>query len=222
MKYRIGHIREADIQHRKDYEKFVSKDGDPVVSKLIKIWNTWNEELFGNGFKACPIILFSEPSKSASYGCYSPMGAYGARSQIKIRPSLMSGTHPHILSGPKYKEGRFLFVVDVLLHETIHLWQDEIVGYLEEAYHGHGPVFRDKCNEIGSSLGLPPVRTCKRRGAEKNLPSCALFPHNVRPAGYYQGAYAPPNGKPRSLRKKLVSLRKDYTLEQIYNELMTI
>ena len=150
------------------------------------------------------------------------MGAYGARSQIKIRPSLMSGTHPHILSGPKYEQGRFLFIVDVLLHETIHLWQDEIVGYLEDSYHGHGPAFRDKCNEIGRRFGLPPVRTCKNRGKYRDLPSCSLFPHNVRPADYYQGAYVLPNGKPKSLRKKLLNLRRDYTLEEIYTELKTL
>jgi hypothetical protein len=218
----IGTLREADIKHRKQYEKFVIKDGNPIVSKLIDTWKVWNKDYFGNAFKVCPIILLSEPSKTSAYGSYSVMGAYGARSQIKIRPSLLSGTHPHMLAGPKYQEGRFLFIVDVLLHETIHLWQDEIVGCLEDAYHGHGPIFRDKCNEIGKKLGLPPVRTCKRRGSTKNLPSCSQFPHNVRPADYYEGAYVPTNSKPTSLRKKLENLLKEFGVNQIYTELQTL
>lgn len=218
----IGTLRDADIKHRKQYEKFVTKDGDPTVSKLIDIWKIWNKDLFDNAFKVCPIILLSEPSKTSAYGSYSVMGAYGARSQIKIRPSLLSGTHPHMNPGPKYQEGRFLFVVDVLLHETIHLWQDEIIGYLEGSYHGHGPIFRDKCNEIGEKLGLPPVRTCKRRGSTKHLPSCSQFPHNVRPPDYYQGAYVPSNSRPTSLRRRLENLLKEYSLKAIYTQLETL
>jgi hypothetical protein len=32
------------------------------------------------------------------------------------------------------------------------------------------------------------VRAAKARGKVKDLPSCAHWPHNVRPKGYYQGA----------------------------------
>ena len=52
----------------------------------------------------------------------------------------------------------------------------------------HGPAFHDECNRIGKELGLPPVRTAKARGPEKSLPSCAHWPFNVRPEGYYRGA----------------------------------
>jgi hypothetical protein len=60
---------------------------------------------------------------------------------------------------------------------------------LEDGFHGHGPKFRDQCNRIGALLGLPPVRTSKARGKDKALPSCAQWPHCVRPADYYLGAY---------------------------------
>ena len=36
---------------------------------------------------------------------------------------------------------------------------------------------------------MPPVRTAKARGPEKSLPSCAHWPLNVRPEGYYRGAF---------------------------------
>jgi hypothetical protein len=69
--------------------------------------------------------------------------------------------------------GRFRLVADVFLHETVHQWQHEVLGDLEDGYHGHGPKFRDQCNRIGALLGLPPVRTSKARGKDKALPSCA-------------------------------------------------
>ncbi len=219
MPSQIKLLRKADINHRKQYEKFVLKDGDPTVSMLLCLWNYWNEHFFDNSFKAPPIILLAEPSKPSVLGSYSVIGAYGSHSQIRIRPSLMSGTHPHMLPGEQHRKGRFLFVADVCLHETIHLWQDEVMGDLEESYHGHGPLFRDKCNEIGQKLGLPPVRTCKKRGKDAELSSCSNFPHNVRPAEYYRGAYVRGNDEPRPLRGRLERLLKDYTGEEIVQEL---
>lgn len=219
MPREIKAIRKADIHHRKQYEKFVLKDGNPTVSKLLHLWNYWNTEYFDNAFKACPIILLAEPSKPSVLGDYSAVGAYGNRAQIRIRPSLMSGTHPHMLPGDDYKKGRFLFVADVALHETIHLWQDEIEGDLEDSYHGHGPLFRDKCNEIGEKLGLPPVRTCKKRGKDAELPSCSYFPHNVRPSDYYQGACVREHQEPRPLKGRLERLLKDFSCEEIVREL---
>jgi hypothetical protein len=62
----------------------------------------------------------------------------------------------------------------------------------ESAYHGHGPTFRDKANEISARLGLGRVRTNKKRGKDEHLPSCSHWPHNVRDAkAYYLGAYVP-------------------------------
>lgn len=222
MPIKSKEIRTADINHRKQYEKFVLKNGDPTVSKLIVLWNYWNEKFFDNSFKACPIILLAEPSRPSVLGDYSAVGAYGNRAQIRIRPSLMSGTHPHTLPGDEYKKGRFLFVADVALHETIHLWQDEVRGDLEPSYHGHGPLFRDKCNEIGEKLGLPPVRTCKKRVRDADLPSCSHFPHNVRPPDYYQGAYVRGNDGPRPLKGRLERLLKDFSQDQIVKELRSM
>ena len=222
MPSKTKEIREADINHRKQYQQFVLKDGNPTVSKLLHLWNHWNTEFFDNSFQAPPIILLAEPSKPSRLGDYSPVGAYGSRSQIRIRPSLLTGTHPHTLPGKEYEKGRFLFVADIALHETIHLWQDEIEGDLEPAYHGHGPLFRDKCNEIGQKLGLLPVRTCKKRGKDAELPSCSHFPHNVRPKNYYQGAYVREADEPRPLKGRLERLLKDFSADQIVQELKSM
>jgi hypothetical protein len=72
----------------------------------------------------------------------------------------------------------------------IHLHCDEVIGEPETSYKGHGPVFAGECNRIGETLGLSRVRPAKKRGKDRDLPSCAQWPENVRPAGFYLGALA--------------------------------
>ena len=81
-----------------------------------------------------------------------PVSSWGSR--LGIRPSLLSGAHPRMLAGSGDARGRYLFAADVLLHECIHQWQMEITGQTEGSYHGHGPSFARKANEIGAALGL--------------------------------------------------------------------
>jgi hypothetical protein len=111
--------------------------------------------------------------------------------EIKLRPSLLNGTHPKVHGDA---EGCWRFVADVLLHEALHQWQTEVAGDDEDSYHGHGPKFTAKANEIGAALGLPAVVVRNRRGSR--LPRSAQWPHNVRPADYYRGAYDPDAGVP--------------------------
>jgi hypothetical protein len=40
------------------------------------------------------------------------------------------------------------------------------------------------------------VRSAKRRGPDKDRPSCAQWPHNVRPLDYYLGAVVEPTPEP--------------------------
>jgi hypothetical protein len=80
------------------------------------------------------------------------------------------------------------------MHEMIHQWQPEVTRKTEHPYHGHGPGFASKCNEIGEAVGLPPVVARNRKGSK--LPRCTQWPHNVRPAEYYLCAYDPDGGTP--------------------------
>jgi hypothetical protein len=48
---------------------------------------------------------------------------------------------------------------------------------------------------VGKTLGLGQVRVAKARGKDKDLPSCAEWPHCVRPKNYYHGAYVPQAAK---------------------------
>ena len=182
------------LSHRRGFERFVLEHAEPWhrehLGRLFTNWRSWNGQHF-EGRLEPPYLLLAEPPFSRHYGCCSALSGFGGRSEIRIRPSLVRGSHPHVRAGEDYCEGRNLFVDDVLLHEMVHQWQFEVLGDPEPAYQGHGPLFRDVANRIGAVLGLSPVRDCKRRGSDKDLPSCAHWPHVVRPADYYRGAFQP-------------------------------
>ena len=188
----MDEIRKADVVHRQAYQQFVLLEARPWyqqhLGRLYLLWGKWNHDYFG-GALVTPYVLFAEPSSPQRLGDYARVSGFGGHGQVLLRPSLLTGSDPSVRAGEQYAEGRFLLVADVFLHETIHQSQHEVQGDLEGGYHGHGPKFRDQCNRIGATLGLPPVRTSKARGKDKALPSCAYWPHCVRPAEYYQGAY---------------------------------
>jgi hypothetical protein len=188
----MDELREADVIHRKAYQEFVLSEAHPWyqehLGRLYSFWHIWNQGYF-DGALVTPYVMFAVPRCPQALGDYSRVSGFGGHGQVRLRPSLLTGTHPSVRGGGQYAEGRFLFVADVFLHETVHQWQHEVLADLEDGYHGHGPKFRDQCNRIGALLGLPPVRTSKARGKDKALPSCAYWPHCVRPAEYYQGAY---------------------------------
>jgi hypothetical protein len=190
------------LSHRHQFERFVLEHAEPWhrehLGRLFKNWRTWNGEHFESRLEP-PYLLLAEPAYSRAYGCCCALSGFGGRSEIRIRPSLVRGSHPHVRAGEDYREGRNLFVDDVLLHEMVHQWQFEVLGDPEPAYQGHGPLFRDVANRIGAVLGLSPVRDCKRRGADKDLPSCAQWPHCVRPANHYRDAYRPRHRERRSV-----------------------
>ena len=185
-------VTAADVKHREEFKEFVISQSDkayrPVLRRLYSSWETYAEQLFEEPMIP-PYIILTPPSLPQAFGDYSQVSGFGGHSQIRIRPTLITGKHRLMKPGERYAEGRFLFVADVLLHETVHQYHQEVTGYTEESYKGHGTHFRDTCNEIGEKLGLAHVRVAKARGSEKHLPSCAQWPHCVRPKNYYHGAY---------------------------------
>jgi hypothetical protein len=185
-------INDADVQHREQFQDYVIYESRPWhrehLGRLYLRWDEWNEQYFEDRL-VTPYVWLAEPGSPQRLGDYAGVSGFGGHGQIRIRPSLLTGRHAGVRSGEKYAEGRFRLVADVFLHETIHQWQHEVLGDWEDGYHGHGPQFRDQCNRIGAMLGLPPVRTSKARGKDQALPSCAHWPHCVRPPEYYLGAY---------------------------------
>jgi hypothetical protein len=186
-------LTSADRRHREEFATFARRHGHepyrPVMERLYDLWEDWNRDYFGDRLIK-PHILLAEPRSPRAWGDHAPLSGWGSRNQIRIRPSLYHGSHPDVRPEDEYQEGRIRLVADVLLHETIHQFHDEITGQTERSYHGHGPAFRDECNRIGALLKLPPVRTAKARGKDRGLPSCAHWPMNVRPADYYLGAFS--------------------------------
>ena len=185
-------IAEAVITHRADYWTWVEAHAtEPQRSTLLALrdhWRTINTEHFYG--MAEPYITLTEPSVPRLLGQCCSVSSWGSRLEIRIRPSLLSGTHPHMADGDQYHAGRLRFVADVVTHEMVHQWQMEHSGDPEDAYHGHGPSFTEYANGIGRSWGLPPVVAKRRNGSQ--APRASQWPHNVRPAEYYLGAYLPP------------------------------
>ena len=180
------------IEHREHTMRIYTEHGSQVeLNRLFdKIFNEINESFF-DGALSVPYVRMTSPGSPKAYGQYRERSSEGGRSEIDIRPSLLTGIHPRVKEGSEFKEGRILFILDVLIHEIIHLWQEEIVGETEDSYHGHGPLFRDKANEIGAAWELLFVGT-----KHQTLPQCGQWPHCVRPDDYYQGAYVVPGDDP--------------------------
>lgn len=181
-----------DVTHRKQFTEYVEHDASGWhrhhLGRLLKLWREWNERYF-QGKLIAPHVLLKTPNCPTRLGEYATISAWGSKGQICLRPSLLSGTYPRMREGGEYAEGRFLFLADVFMHETIHQYQYEVVEDGEDAYRGHGPQFAAICNRIGDYLGLPSVRVAKKRGPNAHLPSCAQWPHNVRSPEYYMRAW---------------------------------
>src|SRR6516162_7626204 len=162
-------LPELHREHREDFERFVLEQAEPWhrehLTALYAAWHTYNTSYFA-GAMTPPYLLLAEPVIPRFYGDTSPATGFGATLQIRIRPSLVQGTHPHLVHGSQSPQGRQRFVDDVLLHETIHQYQMEILHADEASYDGHGPTFRDSANRIGAILGLPLVRNSKVRTKE--------------------------------------------------------
>jgi hypothetical protein len=192
-------LNAADKKHRRDFAEYAIHDSASdwhreMLDRLYTFWDSANRDYFEN---ACvkPHILLNEPKVPQALGDHANVSGWGSRNQIRLRPSLITGQHKLLKPGDEYAEGRMRFVEDVLLHESVHQYCDEVLHTPETSYKGHGPTFAGECNRIGERLGLPPVRPAKARGKLKELPSCASWPHNVRPADYYLGALAEPEPK---------------------------
>ena len=189
-------LNDRDVEHRRDFARYATQDAASdwhraLLERFYAYWDSVNGDYF-RGACVRPHILLAEPRTPRALGDHADVSGWGSRNQIRLRPSLIDGRHKALRPGPEFAEGRLRFVLDVLLHESVHQYDDEVLHRPEGSYKGHGPVFAAECSRIGAILGLPPVRPAKARGPNKHLPSCAQWPHNVRPPGYYLGALVDP------------------------------
>jgi len=180
-------------RHRVDYWTWVEKNADPASRDTLVVlrdyWRDCNTKFFGS-IMLEPYITLTEPSSPQRYGQCCLLSSWGSRLEIRLRPSLLTGTHPRLEEGTEFAAGRMQFVMDVLLHESIHQHvMEHQPGVHEDTYHGHGPVFTDHCNRIGAELGLAAVVARNRNGEKK--PLSAQWPHCVAEPDRYGGAYHP-------------------------------
>jgi len=197
-------------------------------ARLYDLWEEWNARFF-EGLLVPPLVQLAEPGQTHSYGdCCNYSGLAGIRSRIRLRPSILDGTLHNLKHGSRNPEGLRRFLEDVLLHEMIHQYHQEITGENDASWSGHGPAFSQKANEIAAKLGLPPVgRTCKRRDhADKGLQSPSQWPHDVRPAGYYLGTHVPARADkpkrvsvPLDIGQAVPVLRKHFDVVELCRQL---
>jgi hypothetical protein len=186
------HLPEPIAGHRVDYWTWVENHADTTKrDNLLALRNHRRDSNIGffEGIMLEPYITLTSPCTPQRYGECCPLSSWGSRLEIRLRPSLLDGTHPHVACGPTFAAGRMQFVKDILVHEMIHQHiMEHQPGVDEHSYHWHGPVFTEHCNRIGAQLGLPEVVVRNRNGT--HLPKAAQWPHCVVPASRYEGAYA--------------------------------
>jgi hypothetical protein len=168
-------LNAADKKHRKDFAEYATHDSASDwhrehLERLYAFGISVNRDRF-KGACIQPHIVLAEPKMPRALADHAPVSGWGSRNQIRLRPSVITGQHKLLKDGDEYAEGRMRFVEDVLLHESVHQYADEVLHNPENSYKGNGPVFAGECIRIGAALGLPPVRPAKARGKLKDLPS---------------------------------------------------
>jgi SprT-like family len=155
----------------------VELEGTNSARVLYEAARKINDQFFDG--KILPIIVEITPPSSM-------------RALADYRPRTHEGLESHIRIGQKVIERGPRFALDVLLHEIVHAYCQEVIQDGEPGYSGHGPKWTAQCNRIGRELGLPEVFTKGRGG-----PNSARWPLCVRPAGYYGEE---PEAKPKKER----------------------
>src|SRR5262245_16322328 len=99
----------ASIQHRLDFVQYVLEKAEPWyrahLTKLYTHWRDWNAQFF-DGQMAEPYLMLSTPKIPRALGDCGPISGFGGKSQIRIRRSLLEGTHPAVFPGTEYAAGR--------------------------------------------------------------------------------------------------------------------
>jgi len=179
-----------DLELRQSFRRYVLAEAEPWYKErltfLYEMWDRFNTDFFRGELKT-PYLVLGTPGLAKALATHNHISNWGGTTQLTFRLGLFDGER-YLLQDEAHEEGRKRYWADVLLHEMVHQFHNEVTLERERSYKGHGPHFADTCNEIGSDLGLDEVRPAKARGKEKEKPSCAYWPLNVRPADYYQGA----------------------------------
>ena len=85
------------VEHRRAFREYVLNEAEPWhrqhLARLYALWDQWNERFYRAALEP-PYLLLAEPSNPRRLGDCALWSGFGGRSQIRIRPSLLTGTHP--------------------------------------------------------------------------------------------------------------------------------
>ena len=183
------------FRHRQDFEDYVINKAQPTyrlhLERFYRLWHQYNRVYFASAMTP-PYLMIDQPHDQLSYGGYEPITGFGGLTGIIVRESIVTQDHIDLSFGDKNPAGIDLLLEDIILHYATRQYCAEVLGKPDQFESGHGGTYVKECNRIGAILGLPdvgPARTAKRSKSGTVLPTCAHWPWNVRPAGYYYGAY---------------------------------
>ncbi|NOK71569.1 MAG: hypothetical protein GFH25_541324n12 [Chloroflexi bacterium AL-N10] len=195
---------DADATHRQAFIDDCTTNAHPPYRQVLQVlydhFDQWNTVFFGQQLVPPHFVILAPPTPTR-LGDYQPHTGWGGSTQIRLRPSLIDGSHPHLVHGSQDAQGWERCWLDVALHECVHYYCDAVLAAPEQAEKGHGRIFAQECTRIGSLLDLPPVGPARRSRNYQGWPSCAHWPQNVRPADYYRGAYQPDPPPPTTRRR---------------------
>src|SRR5918998_260412 len=93
-------LSERDVAHRESFVRYVLEDAEEWhrehLGRLYNLWRKWNTEHY-DGQLVEPYIMLNEPSNPRRLGDCGGVSGFGGRSQIRIPPSLLTGTHPSMI-----------------------------------------------------------------------------------------------------------------------------
>ena len=85
---------------RAQVRDFARREAEPFyrewLDRLYDAWEEFNDAYF-DGRLIVPVIVISEPATPRTLADWSRVSAFGARSQMRVRPSLLRGTHPFFI-----------------------------------------------------------------------------------------------------------------------------
>ena len=148
-----------------------------------------NRQFFDGRIPRVHIKIGTCRSPRSTLGFFRTIGDHGLTGEIVLNIGLFTKSFPGYEETESKREGFFLFLKDVLLHEMTHAYCHLVLNQPDRTYFGHGPNFTNECNRIGKILGLCEVRSkWNKKIADADKPACNYWPHCLRGEEYYHGA----------------------------------
>jgi hypothetical protein len=177
--------RYHDDERRRRAEFSTRHAGENYKAWMKFLYNQWegsNAADFGSRLMPPHIDIGRTAPRSLGH-CHATTG-YGASLQLLLNEGLVFGSNTEWVVNPD-QFGHRSFVSDLLLCLTVQQYVLEVRGDDESGYRGHGPLFTERANLIGTRLDLNPVIVRRRGPEDEGRPVAAGWPFNVRPEGYY-------------------------------------